>query len=42
MVLLPVEDPEDEVVILKLEDTDDELERYTSAEDEFDFEDSDD
>ena len=34
VVLLPVEDSEGEVVILKLEDTDDELESYTSVDDE--------
>ena len=34
MVLLPVEDSEGEVVILKLDDTDEESESYTSVDDE--------
>lgn len=34
VVLLPVEDSEGEVVILKLDDTDDESESYTSVDDE--------
>lgn len=35
VVLLPISDDADEVVILQLEETDDETESYTSVENEF-------